>query len=228
MNIQTICSWSGGKDSCLALNKAINQGYQVKYLLNFTSSETKRCCFHGLDGSLLQLQSEAIGIPLIQKEMPDDMNGYEEQFKSILCKLKESDGIKGMIFGDIYLDEHKDWVERVCDDVGILAIEPLWNQPTESLINEFIDLGYKSVIISAKADLFGKESMGRIIDKDFVKELMQKEICLCGENGEFHTFVIDGPIFKRKIIVKESQALLIDGFWKHWSLDIKKAETEMR
>jgi uncharacterized protein (TIGR00290 family) len=227
INIPVICSWSGGKDSCLALYRAIKQGYQIKYLLNFTSSETKRCCFHGLDSKLLQIQAESIGIPLIQQEMPNDMAGYEENFKSSVNKLK-SEGIKGMVFGDIYLDEHKDWVERVCNDIGIIAIEPLWNQSPEDLIREFIDVGFKSEIISAKADLFSEESMGRIIDHNFVNELLQKKICPCGENGEFHTFVVDGPIFKKEIIIKESQSLLIDGFWKHWSLDIKQVETKMR
>jgi len=175
----------------------------------------------------LQIQAESIGIPLIQQEMPNDMQGYEDNFKSAVSKLK-SEGIKGMVFGDIYLDEHKDWVERVCNDIGIIAIEPLWNHPTEDLITEFINVGFKSAIISAKADLFSEESMGRIIDHNFVNELLQKKICLCGENGEFHTFVVDGPIFKKEIIIKESQALLIDGFWKHWSLDIKQVETKMR
>ncbi len=227
INIPVVCSWSGGKDSCLALYRAIKQGYQVKYLLNFTSSETKRCCFHGLEGNLLQIQADSIGIPLIQKEMPDDMQDYEENFKSAVNDLK-SYGIKGMVFGDIYLDEHRDWVERVCNEIGIVAIEPLWNQPTESLITEFINIGFKTIIISAKADLFGEDSMGRIIDHNFVKELMQREICPCGENGEFHTFVVDGPIFKKEIIIKESQALLIDGFWKHWSLDIKQVEMKIK
>ena len=227
INIPVVCSWSGGKDSCLALYKAIHQGYQVKYLLNFTSSETKRCCFHGLDGNLLQIQADSIGIPLIQQEMPNDMQGYEDNFKSAVSRLK-SEGIKGMVFGDIYLDEHRNWVERVCNDIGIVAIEPLWNQPTEDLITEFVNIGFKSAIISAKADLFGEESMGGIIDTELINELLQKKICPCGENGEFHTFVIDGPIFKKEIIIKESQPLLIDGFWKHWSLDIKQVETKTK
>jgi len=129
-----------------------------------------------------------------------------------------------MVFGDIYLDEHKEWVDRVCNDMGIACIEPLWNQSTESIITEFIDAEFKAVIISAKSDLFREEFLGRLIDYDLVEELKRREICLCGENGEFHTFVVDGPIFKKEIRIIESQPLFIEGFWKHWSLDIKKVE----
>ena len=222
-NIPVISSWSGGKDSCLACYKAIQQGYQVNYLLNFASSETQRCCFHGIENEIMKMQADAIGISLIQKEVSNNMQDYEKEFKSAVNELK-SCGIQGMVFGDIYLDEHKEWVDRVCNDMGIACIEPLWNQSTESIITEFIDAEFKAVIISAKSDLFREEFLGRLIDYDLVEELKRREICLCGENGEFHTFVVDGPIFKKEIRIIESQPLFIEGFWKHWSLDIKKVE----
>jgi len=220
-DLKAISSWSGGKDSCLAFYKALKQGVKVQYLLNFISRESKRGCFHGLEGNLLKFQADLIGVPLTQYEVSPDMQKYEEEFKTAVNGFKPK-GINSMVFGDIYLLEHESWIERVCRDINITALEPLWNIPAEQLVEEFIDLGFKAVIVSCKADIMGKEYLGRLIDKPLIKELKAKGICPCGENGEFHTLVIDGPIFKRPIQIKEAEPIIKEGFWKHWFLDIKK------
>lgn len=220
-NLTAISSWSGGKDSCLACYKAIKQGYEVKYLLNFISKESKRGCFHGIESGLMKLQAELIGIPLVQKETTADMQKYEEEFKEAVTLLKQ-EGIKHMVFGDIFLLEHANWVERVCKDIGIIAIEPLWNKNPENIIEEFIDSGFKAIIVSAQAEKLGEEFIGRYINRELIAELKERGVCPCGENGEFHTLVVDGPIFKSSIEIIESQPILKDGFWKHWFLDIKK------
>jgi uncharacterized protein (TIGR00290 family) len=217
--INVISSWSGGKDSCLAYYKAVKQGFRVESFLNFISKEYKRCCFHGTEAGLISLQAELIGVPLFQKEVTQDMAQYEKEFKEAVLAFRD---IKGMVFGDIYLDEHKEWVDRVCDDLGITAIEPLWNVSVMDILEEFIDLGFKAVVVSCQADKFGKDFVGRYIDKDMVSELESKNICPCGENGEFHTLVIDGPIFKRGIEILESESVLKKSFWEYWFLDIKK------
>jgi diphthine-ammonia ligase len=214
-------SWSGGKDSCLACYKTIKEGHQIRYLLNFISDQYKRCCFHGIEANLIHLQAELIGIPLIQKEVSPDMEKYETEFKAAVSELKTK-GIEGMVFGDIYLEEHRDWVERVCHDLEIVPIEPLWNNSPLKTAEEFIDLGFKAIVVSCKADLFGKDFIGRYVDKDFLQELNIRNICPCGENGEFHTFVIEGPMFKRSIEILESEPVLKEGFWRHWFLDIKR------
>lgn len=219
--MRIISSWSGGKDSCLACYKAINNGDQVKYLLNFISREYKRCCFHGLEAKLLNLQADLIGIPIFQKEVSADMGEYETEFKQAVSDLKTR-GAEGMVFGDIYLEEHRIWVDRVCKDLGIQPIEPLWGIPPEKVLEDFIDLQFKAIVVSCKADLFDKELIGRVLDKGLLKELRRKNICPCGENGEFHTFVIDGPIFKKRIEITKSQPILKEGFWKHWFLDIQE------
>ncbi|NQT46941.1 MAG: diphthine--ammonia ligase [Candidatus Omnitrophica bacterium] len=220
-----ISSWSGGKDSCLACYKVIEAGHKVDYLLNFISREYKRCCFHGIEVGLLKLQADLTGIPLLQREVSPDMEKYEEEFKGAVSELMQK-GARSMVFGDIYLDEHKGWVDRVCRDLGIEPIEPLWGMDTGKIIEEFIDAGFKSIVVSCKADIFGKEFIGRYVDREFLKELKEKEICPCGENGEFHTFVVDGPIFKeRRIEITESEAVLKKGFWEYWFLDIKKYKT---
>ena len=219
--LKAISSWSGGKDSCLACYKAIQQGYDVKLLLNFVSRESKRGCFHGIEGRLLKFQADLIGIPLAQKEVSPDMQKYEEEFKAAVTELRGED-IGSMVFGDIYLLEHESWIERVCGDLKINALEPLWNNPTENIIDEFLRAGFKAIIVSCKADVMGKEFLGRYIDKSLVEELKKRDICPCGEKGEFHTLVVDGPIFKRPIKIVEAVPVIKESFWKHWFLDIKK------
>jgi len=222
-NFSAISSWSGGKDSCLACYKAMKQGYEVKYLLNFISRESKRGCFHGIEGELLKFQADLIGIPLVQKEVSPDMEKYEEEFKAAVTELRDKE-IRTMVFGDIYLLEHESWIKRVCNDLKINSMEPLWENSPESIIEEFINLGFKAVIVSCKADIMGKEFLGRYVDRSLVKELKKKDICPCGEKGEYHTLVVDGPIFRKPIKIVEAEAVIKEGFWKHWFLDIKKYE----
>ncbi len=216
-----IGSWSGGKDSCLACYRAMKMGYPVSFILNLISKKYQRCCFHGIQKELIALQSQLIGIPLFQKEVSDNMELYEKEFKEAVTDLKAR-GAKGMVFGDIYLTEHKNWVERLCQELEIKAIEPLWQKAPEEVMEEFISSGFKAVVVSAKAELFSKDIIGRVIDRKFVEELNKSDICPCGENGEYHTFVLGGPIFKKgEIAITQSQVILRSGFWPHWFLDIK-------
>jgi diphthine-ammonia ligase len=202
-----ISSWSGGKDSCFACYQAIREGYNVSHLLNFISKDYKRVSFHGTEARLIQLQAEAIDIPLLQKETT--WNGYEQEFKDAVKSLIPN-GVKGIVFGDIYLQEHKDWVERVCRELGIEAIEPLWGQDTERVLLDFIGAGFEATIVSAKSELFDSEWIGRKVDREFLSYLKDNNIDLCGENGEYHTFVTDGPMFKKEIKIAKSQPIMRD------------------
>ena len=175
-----IASWSGGKDSCLACYKAILSGYGISFLVNFISKEYKRVSFHGSEAKLIRLQTEAIGIPLLQKETTKD--GYEQEFKEAIRSLI-GDGIKGMVFGDIYLQEHKEWVERVCGQLGIEAVEPLWGENPEEILSEFINAGFQAVIVSAQSNFIGREWIGRQVDRNFVEYLKHRNVDLCGETG---------------------------------------------
>lgn len=219
--LTAISSWSGGKDSCLAYYRALKTGVKVDQLLNFISRESKRGCFHGLEGRLLKFQADLIGVPLVQEEVSPDMQKYEAEFKAAVGKFI-SRGFNSMVFGDIYLLEHQSWVERVCRELDIRAIEPLWNNQPRSIIKEFIDSGFEAVIVSCKADVMGKEYLGRAVSEDLAAELEAKGICPCGEKGEFHTLVVDGPIFKKRIEILEAEPIIKEGFWKHWFLDIKQ------
>ena len=199
-----IISWSGGKDSCFACYEAIRQGYKVSYLVNFISKEFQRVSFHGTEAKLIQLQSQAMNIPLLQKETTWD--GYEQEFKEALRSLIPG-GVKGMIFGDIYLQEHKDWVEMVCTELGIEAVEPLWGRNNDEIISSFIDSGFEALIVSVKSELIDKGWLGRRVDKTFIDYLKKRSIDICGENGEYHTLVSDGPIFRSRIKITQSKTI---------------------
>jgi diphthine-ammonia ligase len=211
-----ISSWSGGKDSCLAAYLALSQGYKISHLVNFISQEFKRVSFHGTEARLIQLQSQAMGIPLLQKQTT--WEGYETEFKEAVSSLLPQ-GVKGMVFGDIYLDQHREWVERVCGEIGIEAVEPLWNKDTESVFTDFIDAGFEAVIVSASDELIDRGWVGKRLDRNFMGYLKAKKIDLCGENGEYHTLVVNGPLFQRRIEITESKTIHRDN---HWLLDTIK------
>ncbi|MBN1912971.1 MAG: ATP pyrophosphatase, partial [Candidatus Omnitrophica bacterium] len=137
------CFWSSGKDSCLALYKAKEQGYEIKYLVNFISQQYGRVSFHGARAELVHLQAEALGIPLLQRETTGD--DYEEVFRKSLKEVKEKQ-VNQVVRGDIHLQELKDWVEDVCQSEGFGVVSPIWHKPAKELLNEFIGLGFKAIV----------------------------------------------------------------------------------
>ncbi|UCD72541.1 MAG: diphthine--ammonia ligase [Candidatus Bathyarchaeota archaeon] len=203
-------SWSGGKDSCFACYEAINNEYNISHLVNFISEEDRRVRAHGMDAEIIKLQAEAIGIPLLQRATT--RNGYEEAFKEALQTLIPSQ-VKGMIFGDIYIQEHKDWVERVCGELGIEAVEPLWGRDPEKILLDFMDAGFEAIVVSAKINLINKEWIGHKVDREFLSYLKENNIDACGEHGEYHTFVTYGPIFKKKVRIHKSKTATRDNHW---------------
>jgi len=210
-------SWSGGKDSSLACYKAMLQGFEVSHLLNLLSEDGKRERAHGTRPFLLRLQSEAIGIPIVQVNA--SWEGYENKFKHAVEELK-LEGVEGGVFGDIDLIEHREWVERVCGDLEIEPIIPLWGLNPEDILLEFIEEGFEAIVVATRIN---EEWLGRKIDKHFIEELKKFDFHLSGESGEYHTFVIDGPIFKRRIKVSELQKMYVKGTW---FLDIRVGELE--
>jgi len=206
---QVFTSWSGGKDSCLACYQAATSGLKVRYLLNMTTEDGKRSWTHGLSTELLEIQSQAMGIPLVQRRTTGV--AYETEFINILRTSKQ-EGIEGGVFGDIDFEPHRQWIERVCQEADITPHLPLWGQNQDKIMRDFIDLGFEAVVVAAKADLFGEEWLGRKVDLDFLEQLNKlretKDITPCGEAGEYHTFVTDGPLFNQRLeILKTSKAL---------------------
>jgi uncharacterized protein (TIGR00290 family) len=210
--MKAISLWSGGKDSCFACYKAKLRGYQIISIINFTNPDGINSVSHGLSADIIQRQAGLIDIPLLQKAMPQ--KGYRDAFKVLFEELKAKEGIRGVVFGDIYLQEHRDWIDKVCDELRVEAILPIWTKDTERLVKEIIDSGFKSIIVSASKDILGKQWLGREINDGFIKDLKAiGNIDLCGEKGEFHTFVYDGPLFKENVKFNKGRKTLRDSRW---------------
>jgi diphthine-ammonia ligase len=164
-----------------------------------------------------------MGIPIIHR----DFVSYEEEFKKQVRTLNQNGaGIEGAVFGHIGM--HENLVQRICSDMGIEEILPLWNLDSRELVMDVIDAGFESIVVSTKADLLGGEWLGRTIDKEIVADLREfkSAIDVCGEFGEFHSLVIDGPLFKNRIRVVESEPRLENGYWRLDILDYAVEEKE--
>jgi uncharacterized protein (TIGR00290 family) len=212
--VKVFSSWSGGKECALATYKAISQGHEVLYLLNFVSEDGERSRSHGIKASVVALQAEAIGIPLIQ--VKTSWENYEENFKKVVRELKNK-GIEGGVFGDIDIEEHREWVERVCGEVGIKALSPLWGIKAEKLIEELLKLKFKAIIVATRLD---ENFLGKVLDKALVRQISKLGSHPCGENGEYHTFVTEGPIFKKALKVTSGESKKIDNVW-FWEISAK-------
>ena len=213
-------SWSGGKDCCQAAYLAVQEGYRIRCLLNMVTAGGERSCSHGLAARWITLQSAAMNIPLVQKTTTGE--NYETVFTEALKELKAA-GIETGIFGDIDFNPHREWIEKVCSRAGITPVLPLWQKEQPRLAQDFIREGFKSVIVAARADLLGREWVGRIFDNAFLADLanLRGEISPCGESGEFHSLVIDGPLFSRRLDIREKETVRRED---HWFLDIIKCE----
>lgn len=193
-----VLNWSGGKDSTLALHHILhNEDFDVRYLLTTVNDGFNRIAMHGVREVLLLEQVSGLNIPLVQVRLPEmpDMAIYEKEIGSALTKLK-SEGINHSIFGDIFLEDLKIYRENQLRKIGMEAIFPLWKRDSLKLVKEFIALGYRTIVVCAQDGL--QDFCGRIIDQSFLDDL-PKGIDPAGENGEFHTFVFDGPIFNKSV-----------------------------
>lgn len=210
-------SWSGGKDCCLAFYRAKKNGMDVRYLANMITADGQRSCSHGMSALVIKKQAEALGIPIAQRPTTD--KNYEDVFNSTLKGFKK-EGITGGVFGDIDFNAHREWIERVCGNAGITPHLPLWLEDQTKLMEEFINAGFKSIIVAVKADLLGQEVLGRIIDKKFLTYIagLNKNITPCGEAGEFHSLVVDGPLFQKQLVITENEKVTRGG---HHFLEIK-------
>jgi diphthine-ammonia ligase len=221
--VKVACCWSSGKDSCYACWKALSEGHDIRYLVNFVSlAGFGKNAFHGVKSKIVNLQSEAMKVPMIQRETT--WEDYEQAFREVLGKLRES-GIEGLVTGDIDMIEHRTWTENICDEFGLKALMPLWKRDREEILRGFIDDGFESIVVCLKADSCDDRWLGRKIDQRFMAELQDysrsHSFDICGENGEYHTFVIDGPSFQKHISITTGNKVFNEGYWFQ---DIEKAE----
>jgi uncharacterized protein (TIGR00290 family) len=213
--MKAFMNWSGGKDSALALWHARLQDINVQALLTSVNHVHDRISMHGVRRSLLQAQATSLQLPLHTIELPEqpDMKEYEEKV-SIVCDSFKKDGFSHAIFGDIFLQGLRDYRETQLARKNIKVIFPIWKIDSKDLVDEFISLGFKAVIVCVNTKFLDKSFCGRLIDQSFVNDL-PSAVDPCGENGEFHSFVFDGPIFrspiefnKGEIVYKEYKAPL--------------------
>ncbi|MFA6924550.1 MAG: diphthine--ammonia ligase [Bacteroidales bacterium] len=198
--IKSIFNWSGGKDSAFALFKILSEKkYEISCLLTSVGEEHDRISMHGVRVSLLDKQTTSIGIPLQKLVLPESasMQVYDEAIEKYLTRFKE-EGNTHCICGDIFLEDLRIYRETQLERVNMKAVFPLWKINTKVLINDFVNLGFKSIVTCVDERYLDKSFAGRIIDENFINDL-PANVDPCGENGEFHSFVFDGPIFSQPI-----------------------------
>ena len=197
---KSIFNWSGGKDSAMALFEILkDKVYDIKSMITAVNADRRRVSMHGLRELLLNQQVRSIGLPLekiMLSEMPE-MEEYNSKMRSVLHKYS-SLGIEYSIFGDIFLEDLKAYRDQKLAEVGMMGVYPLWKIDTMDLMRRFIEQGFRSVIICTNAKYLDESFLGREIDSNFIKDLPEN-VDPCGENGEYHSFVYDGPIFKHPI-----------------------------
>jgi uncharacterized protein (TIGR00290 family) len=202
-------SWSGGKDSCHALYRALAEGHEVCALLTMLHEGGAFSRAHGTSRALHERQAEALGLSIHFKSAT--WEGYEEAFKAEVAQLKSA-GIAAGVFGDIDLQEHRDWVEKVCGELAITPLLPLWQEDHAALAREFIGLGFRAVIISVRKGTLPEEWLGRELDHAAIDEMTEMGVDPAGENGEYHTFVYDGPLFGRAVSFRPGAVTEVDGY----------------
>jgi len=198
-NTRFFSSWSGGKDSCLALHRACKSGAKPAFLLTIISEDGIRSRSHGLRRDVLEAQAAAMGIPLLIRCAT--WAEYELVFVDALREIR-GEGVKTGVFGDIDFPPHLEWEEKVCAKAGMTAYLPLWGCARETLLHEFLSLGYKAMIVTVDEKKLDRKFLGRMIDREIINEFRKMGIDPCGENGEYHTLVFDGPIFSKPLLIE--------------------------
>ena len=209
MKEKVIFSWSGGKDSAIALHEIQKAGqYEIRTLLTTVNAEYDRISIHGVGRELLEQQARSLGLPLEQILLLKDFSNeeYENKMQKTLEKYKEA-GVNSVVFGDIFLEDLKQHRENKLSTIGMTGVFPIWKKDTRKLAQKFIDSGFKAVITCVDSQVLDKKFVGREFDSQFLSEL-DDEIDPCGENGEFHSFVYDGPIFQNTIKQKRGEIVL--------------------
>lgn len=198
--IKAYMNWSGGKDSALCLHKIREEGrYDVSCLLTSVNKAYDRISMHGVRTELLRLQADALDIPLRCVELPEQpgMDEYERAMEKALKGIT-AEGVHHALFGDIYLADLRKYREEKMQPLGIEAHFPLWETPTAGLVEDFIRLGFKAIVVCVNEQFLDRSFCGRMIDRSFVNDL-PGNVDPCGENGEYHSFVFDGPVFKKSV-----------------------------
>ncbi|MFC5403521.1 hypothetical protein [Cohnella soli] len=194
-------SWSGGKDSCMAMDKLARKGYEIACLVTTVPKEIGRTFGHGERTEAIMAQANALGIPVAFIACTFDT--YTADYEARLKELATEFGFDAIAFGDLFLQEHRDWGMGVAEAVGIEALYPLWMAPGDTLaaLRTFVDSGYRAIVIRTSDRVFAESWLGRELGVSFYEDIssLGPAVCPMGEGGEYHTFVYDGPLFRRPV-----------------------------
>lgn len=202
-------SWSGGKDSALAFYQAVQAGGVPKLLLTMFDEDGIHSKSHALPYDIVAAQAQRIKVPLITKSA--SWSTYESRFMEALEEIKQT-GITHGVFGDIDLVDHLEWIRTICERAGLTAEHPLWNWPREEVLKQFIDNGFEAYVIVVDLNRMSQKFLGRKLTHELVSELQSSGIDPCGESGEFHTLVVNGPIFSSPVPVHFGEVVENEGY----------------
>lgn len=204
---KAIFCWSGGKDSSFALYKILQgKEYEVTTLFTTVNENFKRVSMHGVREELIEEQAKSIGIPLsIMYVKLGNNEEYEEKMEAFMLEQKQK-GVEYVIFGDIFLEDLREYRDNNLAKVGMKGIYPLWKMDTTQLANDFIALGFKTVLCCTNDAYLGEKEVGSLFDLNFLNNL-PANVDPCGENGEFHSFCYEGPIFKTPIKIEAKEKI---------------------
>ena len=204
-----VVAWSGGKDCTLALHNILQAGeYEISALLTTVTQGYERVSIHGVRRELIQGQAESLGFPLDEVFLSKNASNeeYEEKFEGKLTQYL-SEGVKNVLFGDIFLEDVREYRLAMLERVGMIGIFPLWGKPSQKLAENFISLGFKAHIAVVDSQTLVESFAGRAYDLSLLNDLPDG-VDPCGENGEFHTFVYDGPLFKQPLVHEVGEVVL--------------------
>jgi len=216
--VKVVASWSGGKDSAYAYLLAKQQGHQVLSLLTMMMSEEKSN-FHMIPTGILDAQAKAVGVPLLKKTTSAET--YEADFKSVLAAFKNQ-GAEGLVTGDIYevAGHEEGWLARILKEVGLEAVKPLWMGDTKQIYLDYLKSGLKATVVRTNREL-SLDWLGRVLDQQFYDDIQKLPgVDPCGEGGEYHTVITDGPDFTQKIEIVEAEKKRLDNGFGY--MEIKK------
>ena len=203
------CSWSGGKDCCLALHRAAREGAVPVSLVTMLREDGERSRSHGLPLDVLRDQADAMGVRLITRTTSWD--GYRERFLDAIAEARACGSDLG-VFGDIDLEEHRQWVSEVCSEAGVEPLLPLWMGERKAILDELLGEGYVATIVAVRDESLGPDYLGKALSTDIIRALATEGIDLSGEGGEYHTVVTDGPAFSRPVRLEMGKVASKDGY----------------
>ena len=209
-----VLCFSGGKDSSLTLHELRRDDrFEVVGLVTTVTEGYDRISMHGVRRSLLREQAASIGLPLTEVTIPPKASNeiYERAMGEAFGRFRK-DGIRRVAFGDLFLEDVRDYRLRQLGALGLECVFPLWGRPTAALARAFVNDGFRARIVCLDPAALDPSFAGRPFDDDFLADLPES-VDPCGENGEFHTFVFDGPIFRRPLAVSVGEVVERDGFW---------------